>query len=99
MNRSKLNILFSLLLILGLASCEQQGPAEDAGENVDEAVNEMQDSYDDASDAARDAVDEVGDDLTEARDTAAGAAEDMRNQVEDACENVMEGLNAENTDC
>jgi outer membrane lipoprotein-sorting protein len=99
MNRSKLNILFSLLLILGLASCEQQGPAEEAGENVDEAVNEMQDRYDEASDAAGDAAEEVGDDLSEARDAVSDAAEDMGNQIEDACENAMEGLNAENTDC
>ncbi|MFH0341716.1 MAG: hypothetical protein ACHBNF_06195 [Chromatiales bacterium] len=39
-------------LILGsLAGCGNQGPAERAGENVDEAVEEMKDEADDATDA------------------------------------------------
>jgi hypothetical protein len=34
-----------------LIGCEEQGPAEKAGENVDEGVEEMKDEVDDATDA------------------------------------------------
>lgn len=99
MNQSKLNILFSLLLVLGLASCEQQGPAEEAGENADEVVSELQERYDETSDAVGDAAEEMSDEMREARDAATDAAGDMGNQIEDACEKAKEGLNTEDTDC
>jgi len=50
-----MNKLTSMILggiVLGsLAGCGNQGPAERAGENVDEAVEEMKDEVDDATDA------------------------------------------------
>ncbi|HLS80291.1 MAG TPA: hypothetical protein VK025_02695 [Steroidobacter sp.] len=52
---------------LALAACERQGPLEQAGEEVDEAVDAMKRGgeespgarVDDAMDEARDAVDEL----------------------------------------
>lgn len=39
-----------------LAACEEQGPAEQAGEQIDESVEEMGDSMEDAGDEMEDAV-------------------------------------------
>jgi predicted small lipoprotein YifL len=52
---------------LGVAACEKKGPLEQAGEEVDEAVDTMKrggeestgNKVDDAMDEARDAVDEL----------------------------------------
>ena len=35
--------------VLGMAGCESQGPFEEAGEELDEAVEEVQDEVDDAT--------------------------------------------------
>lgn len=45
---NKLYLLF-IVAVLGLAACEQQGPAEEAGENIDEAAEEIGDEIDDAT--------------------------------------------------
>lgn len=45
---NKLYLLF-IVAVLGLAACEQQGPAEEAGENLDEAMEEVGDEFDDAT--------------------------------------------------
>lgn len=45
---NKLYLLF-IVAVLGLAACEQQGPAEEAGENLDEAMEEVADEIDDAT--------------------------------------------------
>jgi predicted small lipoprotein YifL len=54
-------------LSIGVAACEKKGPLEQAGEEVDEAVDTMKrggeestsNKADDAMDEARDAVDEL----------------------------------------
>lgn len=59
-------------LSLGLAACEKKGPLEQAGEEVDEAVNTLKnggkettaDKLDDAGDKARDAAEEAKDAVT-----------------------------------
>jgi hypothetical protein len=43
-----------------LTACEE-GPAEEAGEAVDEAVDDVEDAADDAVDAVEDAVDDATD--------------------------------------
>ena len=52
--KSRLTVLMlALMMALGsvtLAGCENQGPAEEAGENIDEAVEETGDEVEDASD-------------------------------------------------
>lgn len=59
-NNKLFHILFALLLALSvgiLAGCEDQGPAEEAGENIDEAVEEAGDDLEEAADEAEDEVD------------------------------------------
>jgi predicted small lipoprotein YifL len=59
-------------LSLGLAACEKKGPLEQAGEEVDEAVNTLKnggkettaDKLDDAGDKVRDAAEEAKDAVT-----------------------------------
>tara|TARA_R110002073_G_scaffold67043_4_gene167141 strand:- start:4270 stop:4479 length:210 start_codon:yes stop_codon:yes gene_type:complete len=55
------SIMFALILAFGggltLTGCEQQGPAEEAGENVDDAMEAAGDSMEDAADDIEDATD------------------------------------------
>lgn len=52
----KLGIAMMMALMLGgVAACEEEGPAEQAGENVDEAMEE-----------AGESVEEMGEDVEEA---------------------------------
>ena len=41
-------IILSVLACLALAGCSEKGPAEQAGEKVDEAVEQVKDAVDDA---------------------------------------------------
>lgn len=53
------------ILVLGLAACDNQGPAEQAGEKIDNAAENVKEAGESAadtvSDAARDAKDEIKD--------------------------------------
>lgn len=40
----------------GLAACESQGPMEEAGESVDDTVNDAGDALEDAGDETEDSV-------------------------------------------
>ena len=73
MIRSKLLLtaLLASTLSLGLAACEKKGPLEQAGEEVDEAIdtvrnggeestaNKVDDAIDEAREGANDAADEL----------------------------------------
>ena len=49
---------------LSLAACaDNDGPAENFGERVDDAVDDARDRLDDAADEAREAAEEIGDAL------------------------------------
>ncbi len=50
----KLTAIAAMLLVLGLGACERQGPAEKAGERVDEAVQNTGDAVEDAGDKVED---------------------------------------------
>lgn len=64
--------LFVLLFALGggamLTGCEEKGPAEKAGEKLDNAVEEIGDGIDEAAEDAGDAVEEAADEVEEATD-------------------------------
>ena len=47
-----LAVLLSGLLLIGLSACEN-GPAEKAGEAIDDAASDVADSADDAADAVK----------------------------------------------
>lgn len=62
--------LLAAALSLGLAACERKGPVEQAGEEVDEAIdtvkrgeesteNKVDDAVDEAREGAEDAADEM----------------------------------------
>lgn len=51
-------LLFVLLFLsMGLAACEQEGPAERAGEKIDKAVEEAGDKMEEAGDKVEEATD------------------------------------------
>lgn len=58
-------LLAASLLIAG---CEDEGPAEQAGEKIDDAAEETQESAEDAADSAGDAVEEGADEAEDATD-------------------------------
>lgn len=53
---------------LAAPGCEEEGPAERAGESLDEGIDDAGDALDDAGDDLDDAVDDAGDDLNDAAD-------------------------------
>jgi predicted small secreted protein len=61
MKRNLFVILLMTLFAAGLAGCEQEGPAERAGEQIDEAMQEAGEKMDDAVEEAGDKVEEAGD--------------------------------------
>ena len=61
-NNRFFSIFFALLLALSvslLAGCEDQGPAEEAGENVDEAMEEAGDKMEEAKENVEDEMDDA----------------------------------------
>lgn len=58
-------IAMILLFALLTSACEQQGPAERAGEKIDETVEKVGDSAEDAVDKVGDKLEEVGDKIEE----------------------------------
>ena len=64
--------LISIIVVLfTLAGCEKEGPAEQAGENIDETVEEMQDKAQDTGEKAMDKMEAATDEMEEAADSAA----------------------------
>jgi len=66
------SVLLIALLIFplagGLVACEKEGPAERAGEKIDEAVDEAGDKMEQAGEKVDDAVEEAGDKVEQATD-------------------------------
>jgi hypothetical protein len=56
--------------LLALSGCEQEGPAEQAGENIDEAVEQAREEAQEASEQAMEKVEEATDTLEEKADSA-----------------------------
>jgi predicted small lipoprotein YifL len=52
-------IAIACALSLGLAACEKKGPLEQAGEEVDEAVDTVKNGEESTADKVDDAVDEL----------------------------------------
>lgn len=49
--------ILSSVLLFGLAGCEEKGPAEKAGEKIDESIEAVGDAVEEAADKAEDATD------------------------------------------
>lgn len=50
-----------LMFLFVAAGCENEGPAEKAGAQIDDAVEEVQDKAEDVADEAEDVMDEAED--------------------------------------
>ncbi len=48
---------------MGMSGCEEEGPAERMGEQLDDAMSEAQDRLEDARDEVQEAAEEVGEAL------------------------------------
>lgn len=60
--RFGLALLFAFAVSsVGLTGCEEEGPMEEAGENIDDAADETRDELDEAGDNIEDGVDDLGD--------------------------------------
>lgn len=66
-----LTLTLAALLCLGLAACDDKGPLEQAGEEVDEAIDTMKRGEESTATKLDDAVDE-------AREGAQDAADELR---------------------
>jgi hypothetical protein len=67
MKRSKmLGVLLMVLLIAAFAACEQEGPAEQAGEKIDQAVDEAGDKMEKAGETIQEKTEEMKDKAQEA---------------------------------
>lgn len=63
--------LLTAALSVGLAACEKKGPVEQAGEEVDEAIDTLKSGEESTANKADDAVDE-------AREGAEDAADELK---------------------
>lgn len=65
MNRTLRTIAFGLAIAfmaaLALTGCREPGPAEEAGRDIDEAVEEARDALDELGEDAEEAVEEIED--------------------------------------
>lgn len=73
---SALALLFALTGGVFLAACDNEGPAEEAGENIDEAVEETTDGSDDYMDETKETVEEGMEETGEAAEEAADEVEE-----------------------
>jgi predicted small lipoprotein YifL len=64
---------FTATAVMGISGCEQKGPIEQAGEEIDEAVQTAKDGRESTATKVDDAVDEL-------REGAADAAEELKNK-------------------
>jgi hypothetical protein len=60
-------MVFGMLVLLPLWACERQGPLERAGEEVDEAVEDVRNGGETTGNRVDDAVDDVRDGVNDAR--------------------------------
>lgn len=57
----RLPVLMLALSVFALAGCEEKGPAERLGENIDDGVEAARESVEDAADAVNDRIDGLRD--------------------------------------
>jgi hypothetical protein len=61
MTRLLTGAILALFLALGLAACEQEGPAERAGENIGQAAEDAGEEIDEAMEEAEEEVEDATD--------------------------------------
>lgn len=69
MNSKKLLLsTLAVVFVFGLAACEKKGPAETAGEKMDNAAEKMGDKIENATDKAGDKMEDAGDKIEDKTD-------------------------------
>ncbi len=61
-------IMFAFAGVGMLAACDNDGPAEEMGEKIDNTVEDTGDAIDDAAEDAGDAIEDSADDVEDAMD-------------------------------
>ena len=77
-----MKIFIPIVLLFALAACEQQGPAERAGEELDEAVQSLQRDAEDMQEQVDDAVDEARNEASDMARDAEQAVEELKDEVD-----------------
>ena len=60
-----MNAVLIVAAVIALGACEQEGPAERAGAQLDNALEEAQERFDDARDEVEDAIEDAREALEE----------------------------------
>jgi predicted small lipoprotein YifL len=67
MNIKKLILITAIaLMTIGITACQEKGPAEKAGEKIDNAAEDLGNKIEDATDKAGDKLEEAGDKVKDA---------------------------------
>jgi outer membrane lipoprotein-sorting protein len=59
-------LLISAALLSFFSACKEQGPAETAGEKIDEAVEQTRENMEEAGDTMKEKTEEIGERIEEA---------------------------------
>jgi hypothetical protein len=62
-----MKIIYGMIILLPLCACDEQGPLERAGEEVDEAVDDVRNGRETPENRVDDAVDDVREGVDDAR--------------------------------
>lgn len=98
MKKTSKTLSFLMILALGLGAgflvgCErEEGPAEELGESIDDAVDELKDDGENLGDKIGDAVDELKDEGEDLGDELKDAGEELKDGVEDAADDVKDAM-------
>lgn len=68
LNKKLLSAIWVGLMVVGLAACEKKGPAETAGEKLDNAVEKAGNKLDNAAEKAGDKMEAAGDKIEDKTD-------------------------------
>ena len=60
--------IITIMAVVALIGCESEGPMEQLGEKIDEAVEDTGEAFEDAGEAVEDAVEKVEDKMEENKD-------------------------------
>jgi F0F1-type ATP synthase membrane subunit b/b' len=74
--RTRTVILLLAALGFGVAGCERQGPLEEAGEAIDDGIEDAREELEDAAEEVREAAEEAAEEAEEAAEDAADALRD-----------------------
>ncbi len=73
-------LLLASVLPFALTACgDSEGPAEQAGESIDQAAEQTEDTAEDAMDTMEEKAEEAGDSMEDAMDNAEDKMDEMNN--------------------